>query len=96
MGLDINGSEMFCFKCNAQFALASHHPELMALHEKIVEVIDQVDEIPSLNHNGVAVRRTPSSDPSKIMLFQSNFDRFGAPSPRIKDLVRHEQHLTAG
>lgn len=96
VGLDINSSEMFCFGCNSLFAMTSDHPDLLALHRKIADVIDQVDEVPSLTRQGTPICRTSSSDPSKIMLIQRNLGRVGAPSPRLKELARHEQHMTAG
>ena len=96
VGLDINSSEMFCFGCNSLFAMTSDHPDLLALHRKIADVIDQVDEVPSLSRQGTPICRTSSSDPSKIMLIQRNLGRVGAPSPRLKELARHEQHMTAG
>ena len=95
VGLDINSSEVFCFSCSSQFAVTSEHPELLALHRKIVDVIDQVDEVPSLTRKGTPICRA-SSDPSKIMLIQPDMGRVGAPSPRLKELARHEQHMTAG
>ncbi len=96
IGLDINGTEIFCFSCSSQFTVTCDHPELLALHRKIADVIDQVDEVPSLTDEGTPIARTSSSDPSKIMLIQRNLGRIGAPSPRLKELARHEEHITAG
>lgn len=96
IGLDINSSEMFCFGCSSQFTLTSDYPEMLALHQKIADVIDQVDEVPSLTRKGTPIGRVSSSDPSKIMLIQRNLGHVGAPSPRLKELARHEQHMTAG
>lgn len=96
VALDINSSELFCFGCSAHFTVTSDHPELWALHQKIADVIDQVDDVPSVTRQGTLISRTQSSDPSKIMLIQKNVDSVGAPSPRLKTLVRHEERLTAG
>jgi hypothetical protein len=96
LGLDINSSEMFCFGCCAHFTVTSDYPELLSLHQKIADVIDQVDDVPSFTRKGTPICRTSSADPSKIMLIQQNLGRVGAPSPRLKTLARHEQHMTAG
>jgi hypothetical protein len=95
VGLDINSSEVFCYGCSAHFPLTPEHSELSALHQRIVEVLDQV-EAPSRTRKGTPISKPSSLDPSKIMLFQRNSDQVGAPSPRLKALSRHEQHLTAG
>ena len=96
VALDINSSEMFCFGCSAHFTVTSGYPQLWALQQKIADVIDQVDDVPSVTRNGTIISRTSSSDPSKIMLIQQNLDQVGALSSRLKTLVRHEQQLTAG
>ena len=95
VGLDINSSDIFCFGCSAHFTVTSEHQDLSALHQKIVEVLDQV-EAPSRTRKGTLISKASHLDPSKIMLFQRNLDQAGAPSPRLKALFRHEQHLTAG
>jgi hypothetical protein len=96
VALDINSSELFCFGCSAHFTVTSDHADLWALHQKIADVIDQVDDVPSVTRKGTPISRTSSADPSKIMLIHKKLDRLGGPSPRLKTLVRHEQHLTAG
>jgi hypothetical protein len=96
VALDINSSELFCFGCSAHFTVTSYQTELWSLHQKIADVIDQVDEVPSVTRKGTPISRTSSADPSKIMLIHQKLDRLGVSSPRLKTLVRHEQHLTAG